>query len=51
MAYFNAGRAYEEMHDAENAASYYQMSIDLNRLNPELSEEDIKDKIHSLFNL
>ena len=51
LAYFNAGRAYEEMHDAENAASYYQMSIDLNRLNPELSEEDIKDKIHSLFNL
>ena len=51
LAYFNAGRAYEEMHDAENAASYYQMSIDLNRLNPELSEDDIKDKIHSLFNL
>lgn len=51
MAYFNTGRAYETMKDAENAASYYQMAIDLNRLNPELREEDIQDKIHSLFNL
>ena len=51
MAYFNAGRAYETMGEAKEAASYYQMAIDLNRLNPELSEDDIKDKIHSLFNL
>ncbi len=51
MAYFNAGRAYETMGEAKDAASYYQMAIDLNRLNPELSEDDIKDKIHSLFNL
>lgn len=50
LAYFNAGRAYENLGLAREAASYYQMAIDLNRLSPELVEDDIQEKIHSLFN-
>ncbi|MBR1908496.1 tetratricopeptide repeat protein [bacterium] len=51
LAYFNAGRAYEKLGLAQDAASYYQMAIDLNRLSPELIEDEIQDKIYSLFNL
>ena len=51
LAYFNAGRAYENLGMAQESASYYQMAIDLNRLSPELIEDEIQEKIHSLFNL
>ena len=51
LAYFNAGRAYENLGLAKDAAAYYQMAIDLNRITPELVEEEIQEKIHSLFSL
>ncbi len=51
LAYFNAGRAYENLGLAQEAASYYQMAIDLNRITPELVESEIQEKIHSLFSL
>jgi len=51
LAYFNAGRAYEKLGLAQDAASYYQMAIDLNRISPELVESEIQEKIYSLFNL
>ncbi|MCM1265887.1 MAG: tetratricopeptide repeat protein [Candidatus Gastranaerophilales bacterium] len=50
LAYFNAGRALQELHENTKAAEYYQMSLDLNKLTCELDEEDIKSRLHDLFN-
>ena len=51
LAYFNAGRASQEMGFTNDAAHYYQMAIDLNRLTDELDEEDIQTRLHSLFEI
>ncbi len=51
LAYFNAGRASQELGFTNDAAHYYQMAIDLNRLTEELDEEDIQARLHSLFEL
>ena len=51
LAYFNAGRASQEMGFTNDAANYYQMAIDLNRLTEELDEEDIQERLHSLFEI
>ncbi len=51
LAYFNAGRASQEMGFINDAAHYYQMAIDLNRLTDELDETDITERLHSLFEL
>ena len=51
LAYFNAGRALQTMGDFNEAADYYQMALDLNRLTEELDEEDIKDRLYGLFNI
>lgn len=51
LAYFNAGRASQEMDFTNDAANYYQMAIDLNRLTNELDEEDIQQRLHSLFEI
>ena len=50
LAYFNAGRAAQMMGENNEAASYYQMALDLNRLSEELEEDDIKDRLYGLFN-
>lgn len=50
LAYFNAGRAAQAINENNEAASYYQMALDLNRLTNELEEEDIKDRLYGLFN-
>lgn len=50
LAYFNAGRAAQAMNEHNEAASYYQMALDLNRLTNELDEDDIKDRLYGLFN-
>jgi len=50
MAYFNAGRAAQMMGKHNDAAGYYQMAMDLNRLTEELEEDDIKDRLYGLFN-
>lgn len=50
LAYFNAGRALQTMGDYNEAAVYYQMALDLNRLTNELEEEDIKNRLYGLFN-
>ena len=49
LAYFNAGRASQEMGFTNDAANYYQMAIDLNKITEELDEEDIQSRLHSLF--
>ena len=51
LAYFNAGRASQKMGFINDAANYYQMAIDLNKLTDELDEEDIKERLHSLFEI
>lgn len=51
LAYFNAGRASQEMGFTNDAAHYYQMAIDLNRLSEELEEDDIQERLHSLFDV
>lgn len=50
LAYFNAGRAAQAFDENNEAAGYYQMALDLNRLTNELEEEDIKDRLYGLFN-
>lgn len=50
LAYFNAGRALQAMGEFNEAAGFYQMALDLNRLTEELEEEDIKDRLYGLFN-
>lgn len=49
LAYFNAARASQIMDFRNDAANYYQMALDLNKLTNELDEEDIKDRLHKLF--
>ena len=51
LAYFNAGRASQEMGFINDAANYYQMAIDLNKVTGELDEEDIKTRLHRLFDI
>lgn len=50
LAYFNAGRAAQVLGEFNEAASYYQMALDLNRLTSELDEDDVKDRLYGLFN-
>lgn len=50
LAYFNAGRASQTLGEFNEAAKYYQMALDLNRLTDELDEDDIKDRLYGLFN-
>lgn len=51
MAYFNAGRASQKMGFTNDAAHYYQMAIDLNKITYDLDEEDIRTRLHSLFEI
>lgn len=51
LAYFNAGRASQKMGFTNDAAHYYQMAIDLNKLTDELDEDDIRARLHSLFEI
>ena len=51
LAYFNAGRASQKMGFINDAAHYYQMAMDLNKLTDELDEEDIRTRLHSLFEI
>ena len=51
LAYFNAGRASEILSNKTQAAEYYQMALDMNKLTEDLEESEIKEKLHSLFEL
>lgn len=50
LAYFNAGRAAQALNFSNDAATYYQMAMDLNRLTQEIEEDEIKDRLYGLFN-
>ncbi|MBQ2872094.1 tetratricopeptide repeat protein [bacterium] len=49
LAYFNAGRAEQIMDNKTTAAHYYQKALELNRISWDLTEEEILEKLHSLF--
>ncbi len=49
LAYFNAGRASQEMGFINDAANYYQMALDLNKITEELDEDDIMERLKKLF--
>lgn len=49
LAYFNAGRASQMLDFTNDAAHYYQMAIDLNTITNELDENDIRARLHKLF--
>ena len=49
LAYFNAGRASQAMDFRNDAAHYYQMAIDLNKITDDLDEEDVRARLHKLF--
>lgn len=51
LAYFNAGRASQAMGFTNDAAHYYQMAIDLNKITQDLDEEDIQNRLHKLFDI
>ena len=51
LAYFNAGRASQAMGFTNDAANYYQMAIDLNKLTNDLEEKDIQERLHKLFEI
>lgn len=51
LAYFNAARASEKLGFINDAANYYQMAIDLNKITQELEEDDIKSRLHKLFDI
>lgn len=49
LAYFNAGRASQALDFRNDAAHYYQMAIDLNKITQDLDEEDIQQRLRQLF--
>lgn len=51
LAYFNAGRASQAMGFINDAANYYQMAIDFNKITQDLDEEDIQNRLHKLFDI
>ncbi len=51
LAYFNAGRANEMLGEKTQAAEYYQMALDMNKLTEDLQDSEITEKLHSLFEL
>lgn len=51
LAYFNCGRSLQAMGEGKEAADYYQMALDLNKLTEELDEQEILDRIYGIFNL
>lgn len=51
LAYFNAARASQAMGFINDAANYYQMAINLNKITNDLEEEDIKERLYKLFDI
>ena len=49
LAYFNLARAYQVLGNKAQAAEYYQMTLDLNKITEELSDKDIRQRLFELF--
>ena len=51
LAYYNKGRAYQVFGNKTEAAKYYQLALDLNKLTEELEEEEVQERIYKLFSV
>ena len=51
LANFNLARAYQAQKNIMLAAQYYQIALDLNKTSEELDEKEIRQRIHSLFDV
>ena len=51
LAYYNKGRAFEVFGNKADAAKFYQLAIDINKLTDELNEEEILERIYKLFDV
>ena len=49
LAYFNVGRCYQALEENTNAAEYYQMALDLNKITCEIDEQDVQERMRNLF--
>ena len=49
LAYYNKGRAFEIFGNKADAARFYQMAIEINKITDELNEEEVQDRIYNLF--
>lgn len=49
LAYYNKGRAFQALGNNSEAANFYQMAVDINKLTNEFDEQAAIDKIYSLF--
>jgi tetratricopeptide (TPR) repeat protein len=49
LAYYNKGRAYQVLGNKTEAANYYQMAIDINKLTDEFNESEVETKLFDLF--
>lgn len=50
-AHYNMGRTCEIFGNEYDAAKYYQMAIDLNKITQEFSQEDAESKLYDLFSV
>lgn len=51
LAYYNKGRAYQTLGEKTQAAEFYQMASDLNKLTEDLDPEEIEDRLYALFSV
>lgn len=51
LAYYNKGRSYHALKNKTEAAKYYQMAIDINKLTDELDEYEVQERLYSLFSV
>jgi tetratricopeptide (TPR) repeat protein len=49
LAHFNLARAYTILNKNMQAAKYFQIALDLNKISNDLDEDDITDRLHKLF--
>lgn len=49
LAYYNKGRAYQVLGHKTEAANYFQMAIDLNKLTDEFDETEVEKRLFDLF--
>ncbi len=49
LAYYNKARAYQVLNDNTRAAEYFQMALDINSVTNDMDDNDIQNRIYSLF--
>ncbi|MDD3593438.1 MAG: tetratricopeptide repeat protein [Candidatus Gastranaerophilales bacterium] len=49
IAYYNLGRVYQILQEPDLAAKNYQMAIDLNKITDKLDQNEIEQRLYSIF--